>query len=56
MSNIYYGENRGRNDNVEDLYVKKMKEIDGTVEAGGWAGVEFTNKINPRAFLPMLTS
>ncbi len=38
----------GRDDDVEDHYVKKMKEIDGTVEAGGWFGVEFTDSTNPR--------
>lgn len=38
----------GRDDDVEDHYVKKMKEIDGTVEAGGWIGAEFTDNDNPR--------
>ncbi len=38
----------GRDDDVEDHYVKKMKEIDGTLEAGGWIGVEFTDSDNPR--------
>ncbi len=38
----------GRDDSVEDPVVKKMKEIDGTFEAGGFAGVEFVDDQNPR--------
>jgi MipA family protein len=38
----------GRNDDVEDKVVKHMQEIDGTIEAGAFAGVEFVTKDNPR--------
>ncbi len=31
---------------MDDQYVKKMQEIDGTVEAEGWFGVEFTDSTN----------
>lgn len=37
----------GRKD-VEDKVVKHMKDIDGTIEAGGFIGVEFITKDNPR--------
>jgi len=35
-------------DDVDDSVVKKMKDIDGTVEAGGFFGVEFIDGVNPR--------
>jgi outer membrane protein len=38
----------GRNDDVEDDVVKKMKEIDGTIEAGAFMGIELVDKDNPR--------
>jgi len=38
----------GRNDDVEDDVVKEMKEIDGTIEAGAFIGVELVDKDNPR--------
>jgi outer membrane protein len=38
----------GRNDDVEDDVVKKMKEIDGTMEAGAFMGIELVDKDNPR--------
>ena len=38
----------GRDDNIEDDVVKKMEEIDDTVEAGLFAGVEFVEGDNPR--------
>jgi len=38
----------GRNDDIEDRIVKHMKEIDGTIEAGGFVGVELVDKDNPR--------
>ncbi len=37
----------GRND-VRDHYVDKMRDIDGTIEGGGWLGVEFVKPGNPR--------
>ncbi len=37
----------GRKD-VDDHYVDKMKDIDGTVEGGGWFGVQFIDASNPR--------
>lgn len=38
----------GRDDDVEDDVVKKMEEIDDTVEVGLFAGVEFVEEGNPR--------
>ncbi len=38
----------GRDDDVDDDVVSKMEEIDDTVEAGGFIGVEFIDKTNPR--------
>ncbi len=38
----------GRDHDVDDSVVKKMKKIDDTVEAGGFIGVEFIDKQNPR--------
>jgi outer membrane protein len=38
----------GRNDDIEDSVVKHMKEIDGTIEAGAFVGVELVEKDNPR--------
>ena len=38
----------GRNDNIEDSVVKHMKEIDGTIEAGAFVGIELVDKDNPR--------
>jgi len=38
----------GRNDDIEDKVVKHMKEIDGTIEAGAFVGVELVDKDNPR--------
>ena len=40
----------GRNDtfDVDDKVLKKMSEIENTWEAGGFAGVEFIDKENPR--------
>lgn len=38
----------GRDDGVEDDIVKKMKEIEGTIEAGLFGGVTFINSENPR--------
>ncbi len=38
----------GRNDDVEDKVVKHMKEIDGTIEAGAFVGIELVDKDNPR--------
>jgi len=38
----------GRNDDVEDDVVKKMKEIDGTIEAGAFVGFQLVDKDNPR--------
>ena len=38
----------GRDDDVEDDVVSKMKDIDDTVEAGGFIGVEFIDSHNPR--------
>jgi outer membrane protein len=38
----------GRTDDVEDNEVKRMTEIDDTVEAGAFVGVEFITKDNPR--------
>jgi len=35
-------------DDVDDHYVDKMRDIDGTVEGGGWVGVEFIDPQNPR--------
>jgi len=35
-------------DDVDDSVVKKMKEIDDTIEAGGFLGVEFIDKANAR--------
>ena len=35
-------------DDVRDHYVDKMRDVDGTVEGGGWLGVEFVNAQNPR--------
>ncbi len=37
----------GRED-VDDSVVKKMKDIDDTIEAGGFVGVEFIDDMNPR--------
>jgi len=38
----------GRDDSIEDSVVKHMKEIDGTIEAGAFVGVELVDKDNPR--------
>jgi MipA family protein len=38
----------GRSDNVDDKVVKHMEEIDGTIEAGAFAGIELVDKDNPR--------
>ena len=38
----------GRDHDVDDSVVKKMKKIDDTIEAGGFVGVEFIDKQNPR--------
>jgi len=38
----------GRNDDVEDNIVKHMREIDGAIEVGGFAGIELVDKDNPR--------
>jgi len=38
----------GRNDDVDDDVVKHMKEIDGTVEAGAFVGIQLVDKDNPR--------
>jgi len=38
----------GRDDGVEDDVVKRMEEIDGTLEGGGFVGVEFIDGANPR--------
>jgi MipA family protein len=38
----------GRDHNVEDRVVKHMAEIDGAVEGGGFFGLEFVDKANPR--------
>ena len=38
----------GRNDDVEDDVVKHMKEIDGTIEAGAFVGIQLVDKDNPR--------
>jgi len=38
----------GRDDDVDDEVVKRMEEIDGTVEGGGFLGVEFIDSDNPR--------
>lgn len=38
----------GRDDDVEDDVVKHMEEIDDAIEAGGFIGVEFIDKQNPR--------
>jgi outer membrane protein len=38
----------GRNDDVEDDVVKHMKEIDGTMEAGAFVGIQLVDKDNPR--------
>jgi len=38
----------GRNDDIEDKVVKHMKEIDGTIEAGAFVGIELVDKDNPR--------
>jgi len=37
----------GRNDDVEDDVVKKMEEIDGTIEAGAFIGYEWKDSQNP---------
>lgn len=38
----------GRDDDVDDEVVKNMEEIDGTVEAGLFAGLTFRNQRDPR--------
>ena len=38
----------GRSDDVDDDVVKEMKEIDGTIEAGAFVGIELVDKDNPR--------
>jgi outer membrane protein len=38
----------GRNDDVEDSVVKHMKEIEGTIEAGAFVGIQLVDKDNPR--------
>ena len=38
----------GRNDDVEDDVVKHMKEIEGTIEAGAFVGIQLVDKDNPR--------
>lgn len=38
----------GRDDDVEDDVIKKMKEIDDTIEAGVIGRVEFVDRTNPR--------
>lgn len=38
----------GRSDDVEDDVVKYMKEIDGTIEAGAFVGIQLVDKDNPR--------
>jgi len=38
----------GRNDDVEDNVVKHMKEIEGTIEAGAFMGIELVASSNPR--------
>jgi MipA family protein len=38
----------GRNDDVEDDVVKHMKEIEGTIEAGAFVGIQLVDKNNPR--------
>ena len=38
----------GRNDDIEDKQVKRMEEIDGTIEAGAFAGIELVDEGNPR--------
>lgn len=38
----------GRDDDVEDDVVKKMEEIDGTIEAGVFGGFTFIDGANPR--------
>jgi MipA family protein len=37
----------GRDDDVEDSMVKKMEEIDGTIEAGAFVGYEWKDPQNP---------
>jgi outer membrane protein len=37
----------GRNDDVDDKAVKKMEEIEGTVEAGAFVGYEWKDSQNP---------
>jgi outer membrane protein len=38
----------GRDDDVDDDVVKHMREIEGTVEAGVFAGIQLVDKNNPR--------
>jgi outer membrane protein len=38
----------GRDDDIEDKQVKRMEEIDDTVEAGAFAGIELVEEGNPR--------
>jgi len=38
----------GRNDDVEDNVVRHMKEIDDTIEAGAFAGIELVDSSDPR--------
>ena len=38
----------GRDDDVDDDVVKRMKEIDDSIEIGGFAGVNYVHPSNPR--------
>ncbi len=38
----------GRDDDIDDRVVKHMREIDDTIEAGAFAGIELVDSTNPR--------